>query len=364
MKTRIILLLISFGLTGSLQGEPLGLPLVPVPDDNPVTAEKVVLGDKLFHDIRFSSTGTVSCASCHDSEKVFTDSPLATSEGIMKLTGTRNAPTVVNAAYMETMFWDGREPDLEGQSAQPFLNPVEMGLLNHDPILNIVRTDPEYQQMFRNAFGKSGKGITMTEVKQAIASFERTLVSGDSPFDRYYFSGDKEAMNESAVRGFDIFLKQGRCVSCHTINQTYSIFTDNMFHNIGVSFNKIAADVQELASTFSEAKQQGRNVDIEVLTNKNTSELGRFAVTDDWSDMGGFKTPTLRNIELTSPYMHDGSLKTLAEVVSFYNNGGVVNATDPVPDFLSGGIRPLNLDAQQEQDLEEFLKALTSPEYR
>jgi len=164
---------------------PLGLPPVPVPEDNPQTPEKVALGDKLFHDTRFSSTGEVSCATCHAADKAFTDSPLRTSEGIKKLTGTRNAPTVLNSAYMKTLFWDGRSPDLEDQSQHPFVNPVEMGLEDHQPILDIVRSDAEYIEAFREAFGKTGEAITMTEVMMAIAAFERTIVAGNSPFDRY-----------------------------------------------------------------------------------------------------------------------------------------------------------------------------------
>jgi len=156
---------------------PLGLPPVPVPQDNPITTAKVKLGDKLFHDKRFSSDGSVSCSTCHDQKKAFTDSPLKVSEGIGKLTGTRNAPTVVNAAYMHSQFWDGREPDLEGQSAGPFVNPVEMGLPNHEPILKIVRSDAQYQTLFKQAFGKSGKKITMKEVKYAIASIVRMPVT-------------------------------------------------------------------------------------------------------------------------------------------------------------------------------------------
>lgn len=343
---------------------PLGLPPVPIPADNPQTEIKIKLGDKLFHDTRFSSTATVSCATCHDVKKAFTDSPLSVSEGINKLTGTRNAPTVVNAAYMHTLFWDGREPDLEGQAGQPFLNPVEMALKDYEPILKVVRNDTEYQTLFDKAFGKSGQDVTMKEVTQAIAAFERTIISGNSPFDRYYFGDDKQAMSKAAARGFKLFLGKARCVSCHTISQTHALFTDNRFHNLNVGFHRIDSDVKELSTAFSKAKRKGTNVDVAVLSNKNTSELGRFAVTNQKSDMGSFKTPTLRNIGLTSPYMHDGSLKDLKEVVDFYNNGGRVKKEDSINAFQSGGIRPLNLSDEQMVDLEEFLKALTSPAYQ
>lgn len=343
---------------------PLGLPPVPVPKDNPITPAKIKLGDKLFHDKRFSTDGTVSCATCHDAKKAFTDGPLKVSEGIGKLAGTRNAPTVVNAAYMATQFWDGREPDLEGQSAGPFVNPVEMGQPNHEPILEVVRKDPEYQALFSEAFGKSGGAVTMEDVKKAIATFERTVISGDSPFDRYFYGGDASAMDEAAVRGLKVFQEEGRCVSCHTISQTHALFSDSRFHNLGIGFDRINSDINELASAYRVAKQKGVDVDVEVLTNQNTSELGRYVVTTQWADMGSFKTPTLRNVAKTEPYMHDGSLETLEDVVVFYNNGGRVEESDPTFDFQSGGIRPLNLSDDQVDDLVAFLEALTSPEYQ
>ncbi len=342
---------------------PLGLPAVPVPESNLQDKAKIQLGDKLFHDKRFSSDGTVSCATCHAREKAFTDSPLPVSEGVGKQKGTRNAPTVINAAYNHSQFWDGREPDLESQSGQPFLNPVEHGLKDYQPILDIVRTDPEYTKLFRQVFAKTGRDITIEEVKKAIASFERTIISGDSPFDRYYFAHDKAAMSPAAIRGLQVFVGQGRCVSCHTITDTHALFTDNRFHNLGVGFDRIDKDIKEMAIAFTKARKEGTNVDIEVLTNTNISELGRFAITGEWRDIGAFKTPGLRNVALTGPYMHDGSLDTLDEVVEFYNLGGRLAEGEPINSFQSGGIRPLNLSDGQKEDLVEFLQALTSPEY-
>ncbi len=341
---------------------PLGLPEVPVPANNPQTPEKIALGDKLFNDKRLSSTGEVSCATCHAVEKAFTDSPLPVSEGIMKFNGTRNAPTVINSAYFTKLFWDGRSPSLEDQSLHPFLNPVEMGLKTHEPILEIVRSDSEYSQAFNAVFGKSGNEITMQHVTQAIAAFERTIVSGDTPFDRWYFKGE-DAMTATQKRGFDLFVNKGRCVSCHTVEQTTALFTDNRFHNIGVGINKIQDDVPELAGEFLKAKATLAEVDIKVLTDKRSSEIGRFAITQGFDDLGAFKTSTLRNIAVTAPYMHDGSIKTLREVVVHYNNGGVTNEGDPVNDFLSGGIRPLNLTESEIDDLVAFMEALTSSEF-
>lgn len=361
MKTSLFVTLLLLAL--ACQGQPLGLPPVPVPADNPQTKEKVALGDKLFHDARFSSNGQVSCSTCHDITKTFTDSPRKVSEGINGLTGTRNAPTVVNAAYNRTQFWDGRSPSLEDQAQHPFLNPVEMGLETHQPILDIISRDSDYQAAFQVAFGATGKQITMEHVLKAIAAFERTQVAGNSRFDRYYFGGDESALTEQEKRGFDLYLGQGRCVSCHTIEQDHALFTDHKFHNIGIGVNELGDRIVPLAQAFLEAKAKGVDVDVVVLTDANTSDLGRFAVSDELSDLGAFKTPTLRNIAVTAPYMHDGSLKTLKDVMIHYNNGGAADKDVSITPFLSGGIRPLELSDQQIEDLVAFMEALTSPSF-
>ncbi len=340
---------------------PLGLPPVPVPANNPQTAEKIKLGDTLFHDARFSADGKVSCATCHAREKAFTDQ-LPVSRGFRDLTGTRNAPTVINSAYMTRLFWDGREPDLEGQSKQPFVNPVEGGLHDHQPIVDIVRSDPVYTRLFRDAFGVPADKITMDHVAMAIASFERTIVSADSPFDRFRYGGEKDALSKAQKRGLAIFIGKGRCVSCHRIEEDQALFMDNRFHNIGVGFKRIKGKESETARAFLKQKHAGGDVDVAVLTSQNMSELGRFAVTENITQVGAFKTPTLRNIALTFPYMHDGSLKTLKDVVEFYNNGGRVSEDDPVSPFLSGGIRPLKLTRREKADLVQFLESLTSPD--
>lgn len=359
MRKMLLLLLLPF----VAQAAPLGLPPVPVPADNPLTPEKIALGNKLFHDTRFSSTGQVSCATCHDAAKAFTDSPLRVSVGISSLLGTRNGPTVLNAAYNQTQFWDGRSPSLEEQALHPFVNPVEMGLPDHQPILDVIAADQAYQQAFAEAFGISGDAITLQQVLQAIAAFERTIISGDSPFDRYYFGGDENALTAQQKRGFTVFLTAGRCVSCHTIEQDHALFTDHKFHNIGIGVNELGDDIAPLAQAFLVAKANGVDVDVAVLTDKNSSHLGRFAVSDQISDLGGFKTPTLRNIALTAPYMHDGSLATLRDVVVHYNNGGALTTDVKITPYLSGGIRPLNLTEKQIDDLVAFMEALTSPEF-
>ncbi len=335
---------------------PLGLPPVPIPADNPQNPEKIALGKKLFMDKRFSADSTVSCATCHDPAKAFTDG-LPIAEGIQKKKGTRNSPTVINAAYYTTQFWDGRAASLEEQAKGPFVNPVEHGLKNYAPIIKIIKKDPEYPTLFKKAFGINPDKITIDHVVKAIAAFERTVIAGDSPFDRYMYGGQKDAMSESAIRGLEIFRTKARCQDCHRIGQTSATFTDNKFHNLGVGFSAIEPRLMEIVEKVRKAKEKGLALDETVLQKREISELGRFVVTLNIEDIGRFKTPTLRNVAVTGPYMHDGSLDTLKEVIELYNQGGEENP------MLDSGIRPLKLTEQEKADLLEFLKALTSPEY-
>lgn len=342
----------------------LGLPALPVPEDNPMTKDKIALGDKLFHDERFSTDGKVSCATCHDRKKAFTDGPLKVSEGIEKLTGTRNAPTVLNSAFNLTQFWDGRSPSLEDQALHPFTNPVEMGLKDHEPILAIVRADETYKEAFKKVFNMSPDKVTIKEVTKAIAAFERTVISGNSRFDRWYFNGE-DTLSKKEQQGFKVFIENGRCVSCHSVEHTSALFTDHKFHNVGVGINRVPkADVDRLVGEFMSANYKQEEVDVMVLKDAKTSEIGRVAVSRNLTEIGAFKTPTLRNIELTAPYMHDGSLKTLEEVVDHYDLGGASPdlGDEEITPFLSGGIRPLELSDEEKANLVAFLKTLTSSE--
>ncbi|MEE9355831.1 MAG: cytochrome c peroxidase [Methylococcaceae bacterium] len=334
----------------------LGLPPLVIPADNPQTAAKIKLGKRLFEDKRFSGDGTVNCQKCHDPSKGFADQkPLA--EGIGKQLGTRNSPTVINAAYFSSQFWDGRQPSLEKQSKDPFLNPIEHGLKDHQKIMTIVRTDPQYRQQFEQVFSTNLNNISMDHVAKAIASFERSVIAGNSPFDRYQYGGDPTAMSASAIKGLALFRGKARCVSCHTIEQTNATFTDNRFHNLGVSFHKVESRLAAIIDSFIDKKQDKNNIDEAILTKTNISELGRYAITQDPSDLGRFKTSTLRNIALTAPYMHDGSLARLKDVIELYNRGGDTKAA------LDGGIRPLNLTEQEKRDLIAFLESLTSDRF-
>ncbi|OHB91179.1 MAG: cytochrome-c peroxidase [Planctomycetes bacterium RIFCSPHIGHO2_02_FULL_52_58] len=303
---------------------PLGLPDLETPDDNPQTPEKVALGRKLYFDTRLSADDTISCATCHDPTKGFADGePVST--GIKGQKGGRNAPSVLNAAYYRIQFWDGRAPSLEEQAKGPIVNPIEMGMPSHQAVVEKLRGIRGYQEAFQKVFGK--EGITIDNIAIAIASFERTILAGNSPFDRYFFKGDKDAMSQSAIRGMEVFKEKGKCTLCHPFTPDKALFTDNGFHNIGVGMDKPNPDLGRYSVVEGAGKTEGLR--------------------------GAFKTPTLRNVTLTAPYMHDGSQKTLEEAVDFYDKGGHPNP------YLDPQIKPLNLTGQEKSDLVEFMKSLT-----
>ncbi len=302
---------------------PLGLPPVPIPADNPPTRETIALGRRLYYDFALSSDQTISCASCHMPGMVFADGRRV-STGVRGQQGTRNSPSVIDSAYWTLQFWDGRAGSLEKQSEGPVTNPVEMAHTLHGVVQRLSQ-DPTYVAEFTAAFGPGP--ITYEKAEKCIASFERTVLSGNSAFDRYYYGGDKSAMTEAQVRGLELFRdpKKGNCESCHTIGEKYALFTDNKFHNIGVGFS-----------------------------NDRTNDAGRAAITGDVRETGAFRTPTLRNVAITAPYMHDGSLKTLKDVMDFYVGGGNSNP------YLDKEVHSLDfLTGQERQDLIEFMQALT-----
>ena len=338
---------------GNLQTDNLlGLPKLSIPSHNTQSVEKIALGKQLFNDKRLSQDGTISCASCHDKQRAFTDGQKV-AVGIGQQTGARNAPTVVNAAFYQTLFLDGRAASLEEQALGPFLNPIEHGLKNQQQIVEIVKQDSQYQKQFADVFNIAGSALTAEQVAQAIASFERTLIAGNSAFDRYLFGRDRQALTESEARGMRLFRRKGNCANCHEISGKDALFMDNRFYNLGVGFDKVNSQIGE----FVQALRAGENVDEFSFTDAQRVELGRFNVTHIITDIGKFKTPTLRNIALTAPYLHDGSAKTLEEVVEYYNKGGDENP------FLDSAIFPLHLTDQEKQDLVAFLKALTSEQY-
>ena len=304
---------------------PLGLPPVPVPADNPPTAETIALGRRLYYEKRFSADGSISCASCHRHDAGFAD-PDQFSSGVGGKKGGRQAPTVINTAYFTTQFWDGRAPSLEKQAEGPVQNPIEMAN-TLEAVEEECSEDPSYVEAFEKAFGSGD--VTYERIGKAIASFERTVLSGNSPFDRYLYGGDEDALSESAKRGLEVFRDpaKGNCEVCHSMEEDYALFTDDKFHNLGV----------------------GANLD------GTLEDLGRYEVTKNDADRGVFKTPGLRNITETAPYMHDGSLKTLKEVIDFYIGAGNSN------EWRDKDLKELDhLTGQERVDLEEFLKSLTA----
>lgn len=346
---RIVLLVsLSVGLAGAARTEepwPRGLPRdlweLLIPPENPVTPEKISLGRRLYFDKRLSPDGTVSCATCHDPQKGFADGKRV-STGIQGKQGTRNAPSVLNAVFYELQFWDGRAASLEEQAKGPMINPVEMGMASHDDVVKAVRAVPDYQKAFVAAFGRE-PGID--DIAAAIATFERTVVSGDSPFDRFT-AGDKAAIPASAQRGWELWNGKARCNTCHPFGGATPNFSDNKFHNIGV-----AAKARDFAALARQAA--GEPDPAKLAFHPDFSELGRFVASKQPKDIGAFKTPGLRDVALTAPYMHDGSEATLLDVVKFYDKGG-----EPNP-YLDGGIVPLKLTAQEMQDLVAFMETLT-----
>ncbi|MBK5290390.1 MAG: c-type cytochrome [Acidobacteriia bacterium] len=302
---------------------PLGLPPMPLPADNPPTAETIALGRRLYYDKTLSADGTVACASCHAPDKGFSDgSP--NSSGVKGQRGNRNSPTVWNSAYSSLQFWDGRSPSLENQAEGPVQNPIEMAntLVACEMMLD---QDPSYKAQFEKAYGPGR--VTYEKIGKAIASFERTVLTGNSPFDKYQFGGDKKALSAAAVRGLEVFKNpaKGNCAVCHTIEKDHALFTDNKFHNIGVGVD---------------AKGE-------------LKDIGRSKVSGNDADKGAFKTPTLRNIAQSGPYMHDGSLATLKDVVDFYVGGGSSNP------HLDKNLKALKLSQTERADLIAFLESLT-----
>jgi cytochrome c peroxidase len=323
-----------------------------IPPDNPQTPAKIALGKALFFEDRLSADGKISCDHCHGPAKGFTDQ-LPTSMGINAQFGQRNAPSVLNSMFNVTQFWDGRSPSLEAQVEGPVTNPVEMGQKSTDAALAAIKSIPEYQKQFKEVFGRDP---TFADIERAIASYERTQFAFDSPFDKF-MAGDKNAISDSAKRGWSIFNGKGRCMSCHGWNPTQPLFTEMKFHNIGVSAHK--SDFVPLARKALDTLRSGASAqDIDKLAiGTDMSGLGRFLVTKQPHDIGAFRTMGLRNLLVTQPYFHDGSQQTLWDTIDHYNKGGVQNP------YLDGGIVPLGLTEAQEDDLIAFLTALTSPEY-
>ncbi|MDP1797896.1 MAG: cytochrome c peroxidase [Planctomycetaceae bacterium] len=310
------LLGVSFCLSASLLfgAEPAGLPPVVHPADNPPTPEKIALGKQLYFDPRLSVDDTISCASCHDPAKGWSNSEQFAT-GVGNLKGGRNSPTVINSAYYKFQFWDGRAKTLEDQALGPIQNPIEMKM-TIDEVLPKINKIPGYKEQFQKVFQTD---VTAEGIAKAIAAFERTVLSGDAPYDKFK-AGDKTALSEAAQRGMKLFFGKANCSACHSGPN----FSDSAFHNIGL----------------------------------DSADEGRMTISKMAGDKGAMKTPTLREIAKTGPYMHNGSLKTLEEVVSHYVKGGNNNPAQDEEIF------PLKISKEDETDLVTFMKeGLASASY-
>lgn len=323
-----------------------------IPPDNALTAERVRLGHKLYFEKRLSADGTVACATCHDVTRGFTDQ-LETSEGINDKKGRRNAPTTLNVALLQTVFLDGRSPTLEHQAKMPIVNPIEMGMPDGAAAVDAISRDADYQAAFRKAYGRD---VNYEDIGRAIAAFERTLIFVDSPF-RRFLAGDEGAISADARKGWVLYNEKGRCITCHPINTSNPLGTDNRFHNVGVSARH--QDFEALAKQAFTALEQDpseQKLD-ELALSTDMSELGRFMVTKDRSHIGAFRTSLLLNVGVTPPYMHDGSIATLWDVMDHYNKGGEPNL------FLDGGMEPLALTETEIDQIVEFLFTLTDERF-
>jgi len=337
-------------------GVPVELTREAIPPDNPQTPEKISLGLKLFFERRLSADGTVSCSTCHNPDPAFTDRK-PTSVGIKGRVGQRNAPTILNALYNKTQFWDGRAKTLEEQAALPTVNAVEMGQPNLDAAVAQIASVEEYQHAFERVFGRPPNG---PDLLRAIASYERTQLSFDSPFD-HFIAGDNNAIDASAKRGWELFNTQARCNKCHALTDTQrdvTVFTDNDFHNIGIGI--IRHNVVALARQAEQLIKSGDTAAIDrAAIQTDMSALGRFLITKKDKDTASFKTPDIRNVLVTGPYFHDGSQATLWDVIDHYNKGdGLQNP------YLDEDMQPLALTETDIDDLVAFLASLTSAIYK
>ena len=295
---------------------PKGLAAIIYPEDNPHLEAKVELGKQLYFDKRLSKDNTISCASCHDPDKGWSNGE-AFATGVRGQVGGRSSPSIVNSAYSALQFWDGRATALEGQALGPISNPIEMDMPLEEVIAKLNKIEG-YKKQFQAIYKTD---VTAEGMAKALAAFERTILSGDAPYDRFK-AGDTKAMSEQAQRGMKIFFGKANCSACHTGHS----FSDFAFHNLGIGMEKEKPD------------------------------LGRFVVTKIEGDKGAFKTPTLREIARTAPYMHDGRFKTLEEVVDYYDKGGHPNPQ------LDEEIFALKLSKEEQADLVKFLKEGLSSE--
>lgn len=333
----------------------LGLPPVPHPVDNPPTEAKIALGRKLFFDRRLSINRTMSCAMCHVPEQGFANWELATAIGVEGRSVKRNAPSVINVGFLTPLFHDGRDPALETQFVAPLVARNEMANPSIGHVVAELNRLPDYRPLFDAAFAAPA---SLDRIGQSLGAYQRSLTLGNSAFDRWYYGGDETALNAAAQQGFALFTGKADCASCHLIETDHALFTDQQFHDTGYGRmreerrqNPPATHPVQVAPGVVHQVDFSR---IRAVSAPREADLGRYEVTEEPEDRWKFRTPGLRNLAVTAPYMHDGALTTLGEVLAFYNAGG---AGHPDQDAR---IRPLGLSPTELADIEAFLLALTS----
>ena len=328
----------------------LGLPPLPT---QPADAATVALGKKLFFERRLSFNDTMSCGMCHIEKQAFTSNELETSVGMEGKSLRRNAPSLFNVTYETKLFRDGRENSLETQIWSPILSPDEIAAPSVGWVLAKVRALPDYPALFEQTF--PGRGVTMETIGAAIAAYERTLVFANSRFDSWRYGDEPGALSPKERLGYDLFTGKAGCFICHQIGPQSALFTDGEFHDTGIGYSNTMGlsdedvDIRLAEGNFTRRSQK----DLQMISSPPPNDLGRFEVTQNPKDRWAFKTPSLRNVALTGPYMHDGSLKTLEEIVEYYNAGGRYSPNK------SDLIKPLNLTEEDKQALVAFLKTLT-----
>jgi cytochrome c peroxidase len=340
-------------LKHNITNPPLGLPKLPDDIISKISKGKIQLGRQLFYDRRLSHNNTFSCAMCHIAEQGFSSNELSTAVGIEGRTVRRNTPTIYNVGYADILFHDGREDELEQQIWGPLLAHNEMGNPSVGHVVNKLKSIEGYLAQFRSVF--NGQSPNMLNIGEAFASYERTLMSANSNFDRWFFEHEAQAMNEKSKAGYKLFSGKAQCISCHTVSQSYALFSDQQLHNTGVGFlNSMKPELKTrkilvAPGTWLEVDSK----DIANSSETKPNDLGYYEISGAPDDRWKYKTPSLRNIALTAPYMHNGSLSNLQEVVEFYNAGGIKN------DLLDPLIHPLNLSAEEISNLVSFLTNLT-----
>ena len=339
-------------LLNNIQQPQLGLPTVPIPPSNPISSEKIALGRKLFFDRRLSHNNTFSCAMCHIPEQGFSSNEMATAVGIEGQTVHRNSPTIYNVAYASLLFHDGRENTLEQQVWGPLLASNEMGNPSVGYVVDKVKSLDDYKNLFEKSFSAQAN---MINISQALASYQRSLISANSPFDRWFFGKQPDAVNSETKKGYQLFTGKAGCSQCHSVSKSFALFTDNQLHNTGIGYQE---SMQKTPKQINLQIAPGVFIDVESdhlndITELKANDLGRYEISQNPQDRWKYKTPSLRNIALTAPYMHNGSISTLEGIVRFYNQGGTINEN------LDKLISPLHLTNSEINNLVEFLKSLT-----